>query len=501
MSSTHSRTVSVTVAALAILTSLAGSHRPAGAETALEVVQRFRPYGNVNLTIGSDGNVYGTAITSDRSKTAFRIDGAGTFTTLHTFANFGWIGVDAPGQRLVVGRDGALYGTTPTYDGSTPKGEFFRLDNDGNYTLLYNFYIVVGSNLIPGQDGAFYGPLGVDNCAIGNCRGGDIFRIDSVGNFTSLTGENPFTPPMPSVIGSDGALYGTRLFYFFGSEQSIFRVDTVSGQYTDLRTFTPSEGFVSPALILGGDGLIYGVMGCEKVVRFDATGTFTMLHEFTGPEGKCPVSPLTLGSDGAVYGVNQYGGAALGGTVFKIHAAGIVTTLHSFDLIHGPPNQPLSVGKDGALYGTTWGYAFRLDSAGTLTWFPLNTNEIGSPSSPLVHADDCALYGVAEQFQDALVYRVFEAGQLCQRITFDPLPDRTLRDPAFTLSASASSGLPVSFTASGRCTLSGDQVFLKRGVGICRVTAYQAGDSRFLPAEDLTQEFRVGPPRRMRRLR
>jgi hypothetical protein len=124
-------------------------------------------------------------------------------------------------------------------------------------------------------------------------------------------------------------------------------------------------------------------------------------------------------------------------------------------------------------------------------------------TTPLVEGGDCALYGAAERGVGIgfFVYRIFTPGQLCQHIDFGPLPDRTLGDLPFTVTATASSGLPVSFSARGRCTLSGDQVRLRRGVGVCRVTAYQDGDSRFQAGEDVTQEFRVRPPLRMRRSR
>src|SRR5947209_13368634 len=45
--------------------------------------------------------------------------------------------------------------------------------------------------------------------------------------------------------------------------------------------------------------------------------------------------------------------------------------------------------------------------------------------------------------------------KLDQAVTFGPLPDKKLGDAPFNVLAQASSGLPVSFTASGGCTVSG----------------------------------------------
>jgi YVTN family beta-propeller protein len=77
-----------------------------------------------------------------------------------------------------------------------------------------------------------------------------------------------------------------------------------------------------------------------------------------------------------------------------------------------------------------------------------------------------------------------------QTITFAPLPNRTLSQSPFTLSATASSGLTVIFTATGVCTVSGSTVTLT-GKGVCSVTAHQAGDNAWNPAPNLARSFRV----------
>jgi len=68
--------------------------------------------------------------------------------------------------------------------------------------------------------------------------------------------------------------------------------------------------------------------------------------------------------------------------------------------------------------------------------------------------------------------------------------NQTYGDPDFTVNATASSGLPVSFTASGACTVSGNTVHIS-GVGSCTITAYQAGNSNYNAAPDVSQTFTV----------
>jgi hypothetical protein len=77
-----------------------------------------------------------------------------------------------------------------------------------------------------------------------------------------------------------------------------------------------------------------------------------------------------------------------------------------------------------------------------------------------------------------------------QTITFDQLPDKTIGDPDFTVRATASSGLPVTFTARGYCTVKGAKVHLT-AAGACTVTASQPGDANYNLAPDVLQTFRI----------
>ena len=87
-------------------------------------------------------------------------------------------------------------------------------------------------------------------------------------------------------------------------------------------------------------------------------------------------------------------------------------------------------------------------------------------------------------------YRTFTVARANQAITFPALPDRTFGDAPFSVSAMASSGLPVSFTADGSCTVVGASVTLT-GAGTCTVTASQAGDRNWIPAPTMTRTFTI----------
>ena len=82
-----------------------------------------------------------------------------------------------------------------------------------------------------------------------------------------------------------------------------------------------------------------------------------------------------------------------------------------------------------------------------------------------------------------------------QTITFGALSNQVYGNPPFAVSASASSGLPVSFSASpaGVCSVSGTTVTLA-GVGVCTITASQSGNAIYAAATPVAQAFSVTAP-------
>ena len=79
-----------------------------------------------------------------------------------------------------------------------------------------------------------------------------------------------------------------------------------------------------------------------------------------------------------------------------------------------------------------------------------------------------------------------------QSITFNQPANDSLASGGVTLSAIASSGLPVSYASSttGVCTVSGAEVTYV-SAGTCTITASQPGDAAYAAAADVTQSFNV----------
>jgi hypothetical protein len=93
-------------------------------------------------------------------------------------------------------------------------------------------------------------------------------------------------------------------------------------------------------------------------------------------------------------------------------------------------------------------------------------------------------------------FNIVKANRANQTITFNPLPDKVIGDPPFTVAATASSGLPVTFTVSGgACSIAGATVTLT-GAGSCMRRIRRAPN---YPAPNVAQTFRV--PKRPRRSR
>ena len=82
-------------------------------------------------------------------------------------------------------------------------------------------------------------------------------------------------------------------------------------------------------------------------------------------------------------------------------------------------------------------------------------------------------------------------GKQAQTITFPPIADQPVGGAPATLRATASSGLPVSYTIlSGPATVAGDQLQLT-GPGAVTVQASQDGNAFFLPAPPVNRSFNV----------
>lgn len=160
-------------------------------------------------------------------------------------------------------------------------------------------------------------------------------------------------------------------------------------------------------------------------------------------------------------------------------------TVRATDVVrpYGEPNPPLTGTVTGLVNGETVDVTYTTTATQFSTaaggWWPNNVH----PIVPTVTGAALANY-MLQVFSGELTITLAP-----QTVTFEPLPDRNEGDPNFDVSASSSSGLPVTFSADGACTVSGSAVHLV-GSGLCTITARQGGGENYLPAS-LSRSFRV----------
>lgn len=175
----------------------------------------------LSLMQATDGNFYGTTlnggVTSAQCGIAFRITPTGKLTPLHSF---GSSGEGCFPSSLTLGNDGNFYGTA-SIGGAHGWGTVFKMTPTGKVTRLYSFcaqtHCADGAHpnggLVLATDGSFYGTT------IG--AGGDtgfnysvIFSITPSGTFTLLHPLNRITEGTAAaglVQATDGSFYGTTI--------------------------------------------------------------------------------------------------------------------------------------------------------------------------------------------------------------------------------------------------------------------------------------------------
>ena len=191
-----------------------------------------------------------------------------------------------------------------------------------------------------------------------------------------------------------------------------------------------------------------------------------------------------------------------------------VTTTQNFALVASAgAATSLAVATASGTYGGTTNLSATLTSSGTgvsgkSISFTLNGNSVGSAStnsSGIATLSNVSLSGINAGTYASGVGASFAGdgsyssssgtnslaiAKANQTITFGALAGKTYGDPPFTVSATASSGLVVSFSASGNCTVSTTTVTIT-GAGSCTITASQAGDANYNAAPSVQQTFTI----------
>jgi uncharacterized repeat protein (TIGR03803 family) len=368
--------LSETFCALLIVAGLAVAAIPAFAETPTDIynfkggtgdVANTQPYGVI--TQGRDGNLYSAAPNGGANGDGgiFMVTPSGAESVIYSFASG-----DGPSCQpgLNLANDGNFYGNCYGYPNN---GTLYKVTPTGAFTILHAFTGGADGKLpngppIQATDGNFYGITylgGANNL-------GTVYKLTPSGTLTTLysfkNSTDGYGPSAALVQGTDGNLYGSAQFGGANGAGTIFKIST-AGKLTVLHAFTGTDGNRPiSAMIQGTDGKFYGTTyqggtNNEGVVfNMTTTGTIKVLHSFlAATDGQNPEVALLQATDGNFYGLALFGGNAGGwmgagqGSIFKVTAKGVFSTLYLFDgTIGSNPGGALVQNTNGLLYGDTY---------------------------------------------------------------------------------------------------------------------------------------------------
>jgi uncharacterized repeat protein (TIGR03803 family) len=288
----------------------------------------------MRLTLGPDGSLFGvtprSTLVASFNGTVFRYTPGVGLSTLHNFSSAEF----RPSAPLIVTSDGNLYGTTAPVVMSAAGATVFKVGPSTAFTTLHDFAVADGTqvraSLVEGPDGNLYGTASGG----GSAGLGTVFRVSPTGafqvvhNFSNARLQARQTSLL--LLQPDARLLGV------GSHSGtfgLFRVAT-DGTYTPVPKVLPAMraadamgGFVEFNGHLISAAFSGGIYGYGALSRREANGDFTDVHAFSFGDGAQPGS-LVIGPDGNLYGTTMGGGAAGCGTAFRMSGAYIVTTVH-----------------------------------------------------------------------------------------------------------------------------------------------------------------------------
>ncbi len=297
-----------------------------------------------------------------------------------------------PNGRLLLGRDGKLYGVT--YRGGLyDAGTVYAVNVDGSeYRVLYHFGANAGDGYGP------RGPLTEDSegflCGVtregGSANHGTVFRLARTGGPLTMSRSlgtsdtEPWWPIGGLIAASDGMLYGASEYGGSTANQgTLFRLNRDGTGLTVLRRFENTGGvpYYPTSPIEGRDGLLYGTSSggandTGTIWRMNKNGSaFSIVRPFSNnaTSARSPFGGIIEGSDGLLYGPANEGGTNGGGAIYRINRDGTgYTVIYNFPATgFRPPSYGLFEGADGYLYGVTTlggtrgsGGIFRLQKTG-----------------------------------------------------------------------------------------------------------------------------------------
>ncbi len=206
------------------------------------------------------------------------------------------------------------------------------------------------------------------------------------------------------------------------------------------------------------------------------------------------VIPAALAAGSYAVIVTVGGRASQAATIYVSGSAPAITSVTPNSVIFGSPATPITI--SGSNFGGGSTVTFTPPSGGPVTLTP--TSILATQIQVTIPAGMITIAGTAQvAVTDALgmvsnLVPFTITALTTQTITFGPLSNLFLGSTPPPLSATASSGLTVSFApaAGSGCTVSGTTVTLT-AVGTCTIVASQPGNASYVAAAPVTQSFTI----------
>src|SRR5688572_8671198 len=477
-----------------------------------------------SLVQGANGRLYGTTRSggTNNSGTLFEYDITREIYT----KKVDFIDITSPSDNMVLASNGKLYGLTQ-YGGAENVGGIFEYDpSTNNFSKKIDFQAIYGrpnGALIQLPNGKLYGVANTSSVSFGKAI---LFEYDPASNtFAKKVDFNPVVEgnvPSGTLLYSDGKIYGLMRYGGGNNLGTLFQFDPVTGSLLKLKDFdgTILGGHPIGTLIKAKNNKFYGVsqsggaFNAGTIVEFNpGTGSLNKVFDFNIPlAGVSDIqTSLIESSNGKLYGTTHDGNNGKYGILYEFDiATKTFTEKHTFTgpdggYIRGPlllVSMEQQIIDFASFQEKAYGDSpFQLNanaSSGLALSYTSSNPAVASVSGTTVtvHSAGTTTITVSQagstNFHSASISQVLTVNKADQIITFNPIAEKSTADDHFNLSASASSGLPITYTSNNPAiaTISGILLTI-HGDGTAIITATQPGNSNYKAANDVTQPLVV----------